>query len=208
MTKSSKPTHFVTFCAFGEAKGMDIFMLRDFQRFGRDLFLAGLNNSHSGNLSVRYGDQVVITRRGAMLGHLESRDLIETGLDKNDDKINLASTEVGVHKAIYKGTSSLAIVHAHPVHAIAFSLIEKEIIPVDAEGSFLLHKVPVVCAKQTIGSKELEELLPVALKEYHIVMVRGHGSFAVGQMLEEAYQYTTSLENSCRILYLTHTLKR
>lgn len=183
-------------------------MLKDFQRIGRDLFLAGLNNSHSGNLSVRYGDRIVITRRGSMLGHLEERDLIETGLFSNDSNIILASTEIGVHRAIYRGTSALAIVHAHPVHAISLSLMEDEIIPIDSEGSYLLHKVPVLSAERTIGSAELGEKLPGILREFKIVMVRGHGSFAVGQMLEEAYQWTSSLENVCRIIYLTRTLKK
>lgn len=182
-------------------------MLADFQKIGRDLFTAGLNSSHSGNLSVRNGDRIVITRRGSMLNHLEERDLIETGLEKNDSKIILASTEIGVHRAIYKGTSALAIVHAHPVHAIALSLLEEEIIPVDSEGAYLLHKVPVLDVEHTIGSKELEEKLPQMLKEYKIVMVRGHGSFAVGQMIEEAYQWTSSLENISRIICITRSLK-
>ncbi|HOV80986.1 MAG TPA: aldolase [Bacillota bacterium] len=182
-------------------------MLAAFQKIGRDLFVSGLNNSHSGNLSVRYGDRIVITRRGAMLGHLEERDLIETGLEKNDGKIILASTEIGVHRAIYKGTSALAVVHAHPVHAVALSLVEDEIIPVDSEGAYLLHKIPVLGAEHTIGSGEMEEKLPEMLREYKIVMVRGHGSFAAGQMLEEAYQWTSSLENTCRIICITRALK-
>lgn len=182
-------------------------MLADFKRIGRDLFLSGLNSSHSGNLSVRYGDKIVITRRGSMLGHLEERDLIETGLVKNDSKIILASTEIGVHRAIYKGTSALAIVHAHPVHAIALSLFEDQIIPIDSEGAYLLHKIPVIGAEHTIGSKELEKSLPGLLSEYKIVMVRGHGSFAVGQMIEEAYQWTSSLEQVCRIICLTRGLR-
>jgi L-fuculose-phosphate aldolase len=181
-------------------------MLKDFQKIGRDLFLSGLNSSHSGNLSVRYGDRIVITRRGSMLGHLEEHDLIETGLAKNDSKIILASTEIGVHRAIYKGTSALAVVHAHPVHAIALSLLEDQIIPVDSEGAYLLHKIPVIGAEHTIGSKELENILPGLLSEYKIVMVRRHGSFAVGQMIEEAYQWTSSLEQVCRIICLTRSL--
>ncbi|MDD4168787.1 MAG: aldolase [Desulfotomaculaceae bacterium] len=182
-------------------------MLEEFKKFGRDLFLAGLNNSHSGNLSVHLGDRIIITRRRAMLGHLEEGDLIETGLTKNDSKITLASTEIGVHQAIYNNTAALAIVHAHPVHAIALSLIEDEIFPIDSEGSYLLHKIPVLSAEHTIGSQEIEQKLPPLLKENKIVMVRGHGSFAVGSVLEEAYQWTTSLENICRIIYLTRTLR-
>lgn len=182
-------------------------MIRDFQRIGRDLFQAGINSSHSGNLSVRLGDRLVITRRGSMLGHLEPQDLIETGLDKNDSHITLASTEIGVHRAIYKGTAALAIVHAHPVYATALSLIEDEIIPIDSEGQYLLHKIPVLGAEHTVGSQEVAAKLPEYLKEYKIVMVRGHGSFAVGQLLEEAYQWTSSLENICKIIYLTRTLE-
>ena len=182
-------------------------MLKEFQTVGHDLFVAGLNSSHSGNLSVRLGERVVITRRGSMLGHLKEMDLIETGLEKNDGKIILASTEVRVHRAIYRSTAALAVVHAHPPHAIALSLLEDEIIPVDSEGAYLLHKAPVLTAEHTIGSQELENKLPLLLQEYKVVMVRGHGSFAVGQMLEEAYQWTSSLESACRILYLTRTLK-
>jgi len=178
-------------------------MLEDFQRIGRDLFLTGLNNSHSGNLSVRRGDRIVITRRGSMLGHLEEKDLIETGLEKNDGNTVLASTEIGVHRAIYRGTSTLAVVHAHPVHAIALSLMENEIIPVDAEGAYLLQKAPVLAVEKTIGSSEVAEKLPGLLKEHKIVVVRGHGSFAAGQTLEEAYQWTSCLENVCRIIHLT-----
>jgi len=182
-------------------------MYREFSQIGRDLFLQGLNNSHSGNMSVRLGDRLVITRRGSMLGNLKERDLIETGLSKNDSHITLASTEIGVHRAIYQNTPALAIVHAHPVYATALSLIEDEIIPIDSEGQYMLHKIPVIGFEHTVGSSEVARILPEYLKEYKIVMIRGHGSFAVGQLIEEAYQWTSSLENICKIITLTRTLK-
>ncbi|MFO8060390.1 MAG: class II aldolase/adducin family protein, partial [Bacillota bacterium] len=68
-----------------------------------------------------------------------------------------------------------------------------EIIPLDSEASYFLHKVPVLTAEKTVGSDEVMEKVPEALKEYKIVMLRGHGSFAIGQMLEEAYQWTSTL---------------
>jgi L-fuculose-phosphate aldolase len=112
----------------------------------------------------------------------------------------LASTEIVVHRAIYQATSALAIVHTHPPYAIAQSLVKDEIVPVDSEGSYLLHKVPVVAAQLTAGSTEVAELLPQWLKEYDLVMLRGHGPFAIGHLLEEAYQLTSVLEMACRIL--------
>lgn len=182
-------------------------MYREFNQIGRDLFLQGLNSSHSGNMSVRLGERLVITRRGSMLGNLKESDLIETGLFKNDSHITLASTEIGVHRAIYQNTPALAIVHSHPVYATALSLIDDEIIPIDSEGQYMLHKIPVIGFEHTVGSAEVARVLPEYLKEYKIVMIRGHGSFAVGQLIEEAYQWTSSLENICKIIHLTRTLK-
>ena len=175
-------------------------MYDQIKQVGRDLFLQNAVSSHGGNISVRSGDRVLITRRGSMIHNLKDSDIIETGLFKNDSGIVLASTELKVHREIYLQTTALAIVHAHPVNAVALSLEQDEIIPVDSEGSYLLHKVPVVSAEHTVGSKEVMKEVPEYLKNYKIVMLRGHGSFAVGQMLEEAYQWTSSLETSAEII--------
>ena len=42
-----------------------------------------------------------------------------------------------------------------------------------------------------------------ALKEYKIVMLRGHGCFSTGQTLEEAFQWVTVLEESSQIILKT-----
>jgi L-fuculose-phosphate aldolase len=178
-------------------------VLEQFRRFGRDLFVAGLISSHGGNMSVRQGDRILITRRGSMLAQLEERDLVDIGLEENDANVTLVSTEIVVHRAIYAQTSALAVVHTHPPYAIAQSLVKDEIVPVDSEGSYLLHKVPVVEAQLTAGSAEVADLVPRWLKEYDLVMLRGHGPFAIGHLLEEAYQLTSVLEMTCRILTIS-----
>jgi L-fuculose-phosphate aldolase len=175
-------------------------IFRQFQEIGRDLYVADLVSSHGGNMSVRLGDRLVIKRRGAMLGRLKEGDLVETGLEKPDSGIALASTELVVHRAIYVATPALAVVHAHPRTAIALSLSREEIVPIDNEGSYLLHRVPVVTAEFASGSAELVEKLPRALQEYKIVMLRGHGCFSIGQTLEEAFQWVSCLEESCQII--------
>ena len=177
-------------------------MLEQFAKFGRELFLQGVNSSHSGNMSVREGDRIYITRRGSMLASLSDRDVIECGLKADDSHITLASTEIKIHRSIYMNTSALAIVHAHPPYAIALSLDRDEITPVDSEGVYYFKSVPVLKAEHTIGSDEVAQKLPQLLRNYRAVVVGGHGSFATGQMLEEAFQWTSSLEASCKILYL------
>ena len=140
-------------------------MRREFKKIGADLFASHLVTSHGGNMSVRVGDRLLITRRGSMLGHLEDEDIIETSLFEDDAL-----------------------------------LIEDEIIPVDSEGSYFLHKVPVIALEVTAGSEEMTEAIPSVLKKYKICVLRGHGTFSTGQLLEEAFQWTSALETSCQVL--------
>jgi len=171
-----------------------------FRDIGRDMYVDRLISSHGGNLSVRFGDRVIIKRRGAMLGRLKPHDLIETGLLKNDSGVALASTELIVHRAIYRATPALAVAHAHPRTAVAFSLSRDEIIPIDNEGSYLLKKIPVVAVEMASGSPQMARAIAEALQEYKVVMLRGHGSFATGQTLDEAFQWTSALEECCQII--------
>jgi len=182
-------------------------LIKQFQAVGRELCARGLVSSHSGNLSIRLGERLCITHRGSMLGQLEEHDLVETGIYKNDRFTPLASTELPVHREIYKRTSASAIVHAHPAYAVALSFCEKEIVPCDMEGMLLLSRVPVLAKKGPVAPGEMAEEIAEALTKHKVVMVRGHGSFAVGQLLEEAYYYTTTLEESCRVLYLLKMLQ-
>ncbi|HUV56671.1 MAG TPA: aldolase [Dehalococcoidales bacterium] len=181
--------------------------LAQFQAVGNDLFTKGLVSSHSGNLSVRLGDRMVITRRGSKLGYLQEHDLIETGINTNDRYTPLASVELPVHRAIYQQTSALAVVHAHSPHAVALSLAETEIVPSDAEGLSVPGRVPVLGWHMEVKPGGLADIIATALKQCHVVMIHGHGSFAIGQLLDTAHRYTTMLEESCLVICLLKSLK-
>ncbi len=170
-----------------------------FRDIGRDLYVANMISSHGGNISIRLGDQLVIKRRGAMLGQLKPHDLILTHIDKNDSGVTMASTELIVHRAIYKATPALAVLHCHPRTAIAFSLSREEIVPIDNEASYLLKKVPVIWEEFASGTPEMARKVSEALSNYKIIMLRGHGSFATGQTLDEAFHWSSTLEESCQI---------
>ena len=181
-------------------------ILSQFQSVGRDLFTRGLVSSHSGNLSIRLGERIIITRRVSQLSCLCENDLVETGISKNDRATPLASMELPVHRAIYQQTQALAIVHAHPPHAIALSLTEAEIVPND-EGLSIVGRVPVLDWHTEGSPGEPAAVIAQALKRHRVVMVRGHGSFAIGQLLEEAYSLTTALEESCQVTCFFKSLR-
>lgn len=181
--------------------------LNQFQNVGCSLFNRGLVSSTSGNLSIKIGERLIITRRGSNLGALLEKDLIETGINKNDRATPLASVELAMHREIYKNTNARAIVHAHPIHATALSLCEK-VIKSDHLNDFCeLTSVPVIGWGEAIQQGGIPEIIAEALKEINIVVVHGHGTFAIGQLIDEAYNFTSSLEEACHILCLLKSMQ-
>lgn len=176
-------------------------LIRIFRETGRDLFVSGLTTSHGGNMSVRDGGRIIITRRGSMLGRLTDDDLVETSMApcESDER---CSREIVVHRAIYEATDALAIVHAHPPRTVARSFASERIAPADSEGLYVLGEIPVVTSATTIASAEAGEVLASALKTVSIAVLRTHGPFAKGRTLEEAFMHVSVLEASATILDL------
>jgi L-fuculose-phosphate aldolase len=173
-------------------------LLPEFQRAGRALAAAGLSSSNSGNMSVRRAGGIVVTRHDSTLGRLEASDLIEVAAGTLSHP--LASVELIVHQAVYATTPARAIVHAHPPATVALSLALASD-HIDTPASTLLPgPIPIIAAEAASGSRELANALRDALRGQNIAVVRGHGSFAVGETLAEACEWTARLEESCRAL--------
>jgi L-fuculose-phosphate aldolase len=181
--------------------------LNQFQNVGTALFNRGLVSSSSGNLSIRMGDKLIITRRGSNLGALQEKDLVETGIGRNDRNTPLAATELSVHRAIYQLTSARAVVHAHPTHATALSMVLKSIESEHLQDCCGLNQVPVVGWDAETKVEAMADLIADTLNSLRLVVIHGHGSFATGQLLDEAYNLTTGLEESCEILYLIRAMR-
>ncbi|MBN1855981.1 MAG: aldolase [Dehalococcoidia bacterium] len=182
-------------------------MFSQFEKVGRSLFEEGLVSSHGGNLSVRQGDALHITHRGSPLGSLGRVDVVETSVNRNTRSTPLCSSELPVHRAIYRKTSAHAIVHAHPSHAVALTFLEKELVPSDIEGRITLPRVPIIGQDYLSGPGELCEEIAEAFGDSRVVLVKGHGSFAIAELLEEAYYLTSILEQSCKVLCLLRSLR-
>jgi L-fuculose-phosphate aldolase len=175
-------------------------MYEDFKKIGKLLFAEGLVHACSGNMSIREGDKIFITKKDSMLGDLQKDDIIEVGMEKGEGD-ELASSEIPTHRAIYKQTSAQVIIHAHPVNAVAISITDNKIVPQDAEGLFLYKAASIVRVRNSIGSEETARLLPAFLSgDSGVAVIKSHGSFATGKNLEEAYKLTSSLENSCKVI--------
>jgi L-fuculose-phosphate aldolase len=176
---------------------------QQFKQIGEKLFLRGLNNSHSGNISVRQKDDIIITGTGKMLDELTPDDLITVKILPNCEIDKNASMELLVHRAIYCADETIgAVVHAHAPYAIAMANDRNEIIPYDHEGAYFFQKIPVLHAGKTIASDEVAEKIGQYVKTSLAVIVNRHGVFAWGKTLEDAYHFLMVVESACRANYL------
>ncbi len=178
-------------------------MLKQFQTVGGDLFLQGLNSSHSGNLSIRKGEMIWITRRGAPLGRLKAADIVGVDLRHPEPMARFASRELPSHVAIYAHGLAGAVVHAHPPAAVALSLSRDGIVPLDLEGGHHIPRVGVVVPPGPYDPHRLAGPVGQALREARVAVIRAHGTFSWGADLWEAFRWTSTLEHSCRILLLS-----
>ncbi len=147
-------------------------------------------------MSVRLPDGgLLITRTGAMLGRISEGDLLTVAADGSSPGEPSMDTEV--HRAVYEATGAGAVLHAHPRHAIALSLVADALEPADAEGRLRLGLVPVV----------EPERIAKALRKAPIVLARGHGSYARGDDLWQALQWTSVLEESAEIVWRLRAMR-
>ena len=168
-----------------------------------------LISSHGGNISVRINDNIVISKTGTMIGHLNYSDVTVVSINNEHDKnLQKASMELIVHKAIYQSSSANAIIHTHPEYTIILSFFYDKIIPVDSEGKYSVGEIPVIDVKNTIASKEVAEEIKRFTNIYKAAVVKSHGLFVWAESLEKAFYYTTSIEKSSKILYLFQQWKR
>jgi len=184
---------------------MDRDIIDDIIFTGKVLYKEGLINSHAGNISVRDGEYIYITKTGSMLGFLSSKDVIKLPIYEKTSKDREASSELIVHREIYKNTNTKAIIHAHPIYATVLTFfLEDTFIPIDNEGKLFVKEVPIISVEDASGSKELAYKLAKKFKESQksIVLVKKHGSFVISNSLNYALKLTSDLEFCGKVYYL------
>ncbi|HNV94728.1 MAG: L-fuculose phosphate aldolase [Candidatus Methanofastidiosum methylothiophilum] len=175
-------------------------MWKEIAKFGKKLVEGGYLSSNFGNISVRAGDSITITRSGSMLDEITEDSVVTVDLYKHSSLDLIASSETIVHREIYKKTPALAIIHAHCPFAVVESLLnDTSIKPYDSEGKLFFNEIPIVTGG--MGTKELAENTARVLENYKGCIVKAHGTFATGKILKEAYVHTTVIEHSAKIKY-------
>lgn len=81
----------------------------------------GLNDSHSGNGSVRLNNYFAVTKTGACADTIEVNQLVLCNLD--DSLPDNASLDACIHRTIYQNLNNCrAVLHSHNPYTIALTL--------------------------------------------------------------------------------------
>lgn len=165
----------------------------------------GLNDSHSGNASLRHVTGFWITPTGCCADTLRPADLV--ACVSQHALPATASLDAALHQAIYRAMPEVgAVIHCHGPHAIALTLDGPDFVPVDFEGRYYFECVPVIDIADREYTAKSPALVAAALQGSPVAIVRGHGVYARGTDLDQAYKWCCSLESSARIAWLYRTL--
>lgn len=168
-------------------------------RIGRLLWDKGLTAGLSGNLSQRVDEEsFLISATQTCLGLLEEKDVVLTSC--NGEAIGekgAPSSEWRLHAAIYKTLPECeAIVHVHAVYTNAFFLKQNTLHPRVLEAKFVLGEVSSV-DQHTLNVENCDQVI-AALQKNSIVVLRNHGSLAIGQNLFECFIKLQVLEEAAK----------
>lgn len=180
--------------------------------WGRNLTDKGLVNGTGGNISVRFGEQIISTPSGISLGELQSENLSITTLGGERIFGPKPTKELPMHLAVYKARADLnAVVHTHSIYAVTFSCTA-------AVGSLIPIYIPSIAAKvgnvkllpfSLPGSKELGSLVGDEIKKYNGLLLGNHGVLSAGETLSKAGIGAYEIEDNLKIEFLSnHTARR
>lgn len=164
--------------------------------------------ANDGNVSARLPNgNILITASGVLKGFMTPDQVIECDPEGNALDGRRVTTEIKMHVAAYKTRPDIgAVVHGHPIYAVAFSLagvsLEAPNIP---EVIVTLGTIPTA-PYATPSTYDLPEGLRPYLAKGDVVIMERHGAVCVGKDLFDAFKKMEILEHTAKILHAAHTL--
>ena len=178
---------------------------------GRRLHDRGYVASNDGNISVRIGDEWLLTTpKGVSKGFLSPDMMVVTDLaGKKVRGHRDPSSELLMHLEVYRNRpDARAVVHAHPPVATGFAVAG---IPLDravlAEVITTLGSIPIA-DYGTPSTQELPDAVRKYIKAHDGLLLANHGALTVAGELFAAYYKMETIEHFARISLVARLLGR
>jgi L-fuculose-phosphate aldolase len=156
-----------------------------------------MTTTSGGNLSIRDEEgSIWISPARVDKGNLTRNDIVCVKADGSVEGLHPPSSEFPFHKAIYEARPDIrAIVHAHPVALVAFSICQS------APNTRLFHQTHAVSGKVGFapyacpGSEQLGKNIAATFAEgCDSVILENHGVVVGGESLADAFQRFEAFE--------------
>jgi L-fuculose-phosphate aldolase len=174
----------------------------------RTMNAKGLNQGAAGNISLRFGDAMLITPSGVDYDALTPAMILAQGLDADqparDASLGVkASSEWRFHRDILRARPDVAaVVHNHAPYATVLSMLRRPI-PASHYMIAAFGGARIECADYApFGTQALSELAVAALGDRLGVLLGSHGMIAVGPDLDRALWLAEELETLAKLHYL------
>jgi arylformamidase len=173
----------------------------------RFVYHRGLVTGTGGNLSVRFGNRVLITPSAVSLRECTPEDFI--AVDFEGHKVAgpdhyIPSKEVHLHTAVYQARPDVdAISHLHPPNCIVFAVRNRSIPLVTITAEVRLGPTPVV-REAPSGSQKLANLVRdavLACPEAQLILLERHGVLAIGKTLRDTVDVADLGEDTARVAH-------
>lgn len=176
---------------------------------GRRLHERGFVASNDGNVSVRMGDELLLTTpKGVSKGFLSPDMMVVTDLTGRKIRGHRdPSSELLMHLEVYRNRPDVrAVVHAHPPVATGFAVAG---IPLDravlAEVITTLGSIPIA-DYGTPSTQELPDAVRQYIKAHDGLLLANHGALTVAGELFAAYYKMETIEHFARISLVARLL--
>jgi len=174
----------------------------DLVEVGRRIYNRGYVAANDGNISVRVGDnEVLTTPTGVSKGFMKPEMMVKVTLDGEKLAGTMEpSSELKMHLAVYRMRPDImAVLHAHPPAATAFAAagraLEKPVLP---EIIIFLGDVPLA-RYGTPSTMELPKAIKPHIENHDAVLLENHGVLTLGTDLYQALFKMESIEHFAKI---------
>lgn len=167
----------------------------------RDLVLGS-----SGNVSVREGDRVAVTRSGARFDAMTVEDTSVVDLEgRVVEGHEKPTSELQLHLAVYERFGEGAVVHTHAPMATAVSCVVDEV-PAVHYGMLAFGGSLRVAPYATFGTAELAGNVLAALEGRSSALMQNHGAVSFGGSLRGAVEAARLVEWACGIYWTARAI--
>lgn len=172
---------------------------------GRVLAMEGQGDHVAGHVSVRLPDdpgRFLMKPAGIGIEEMRPDNIITVDIEgRKVDGAMPRHNEVFIHSEVLRARPDVnAVIHTHPIHAVAFSSLGKPLVAVGNDASVFAGNLPIFSeTTDLIVDQSRGKAVARCLGDHSALILRNHGIVTCSSSIEETVWLGLKLERACRV---------